>query len=103
MKLIIGKQFYTNQLALNTTDGVTILMDAKATITYANEAAHGFGSVSFSVTDPRYIALNWRSFVVEVEGDFRTGKALFDIFELSTSGRRDGQPTLALLPPRTST
>ena len=74
-------------------------MYADALTTYANNALHGFSSVKFSTADPEYIDLNWRNLVAEFESDFFSGTAIVDIFELETGGKRDGTPTLALLPP----
>jgi hypothetical protein len=74
-------------------------MDAKATITYANEALHGFGTVSFSSDAPAYLDLNWRNFVAEFEVLFFSGGGFIDVFELGSSGKIDGSVTPALLPP----
>ncbi|KAF1948406.1 hypothetical protein CC80DRAFT_556347 [Byssothecium circinans] len=87
--------FYTNTFTINTTEA-TLLMDARATISYANNALHGFGTVSFSSDAAKYLDLNWRSFVVEFEANFFSGAAYLDVFELSSSGKRDGSETPAL-------
>ena len=77
-------------------------MDVRATLTYANFALHGFGAATFS-TDPsednEYHMLNYGSYVVEVAADFRAGSSEFEVFELVSSGRIDGEPIPALLPP----
>ncbi|EXJ89142.1 hypothetical protein A1O3_02206 [Capronia epimyces CBS 606.96] len=91
--------FYTNTWSLNTTSGTGILLDATATIHYANNALHGFGSMSFRTDDKNLIELNYGSYVAEFEGNFNTGEAVVDVFDLASNGRRDGQKVLALLPP----
>ncbi len=74
-------------------------MDARAIITYANNALHGFGDVRFSSGEEEFLDLNFRSFVGELLGSFSTGDAAIDVFELETGGRKDGQEIPALLPP----
>ncbi|KAF2488698.1 hypothetical protein BU16DRAFT_520468, partial [Lophium mytilinum] len=97
--------FYTNQVALNATSSASptaftsIVLNVQATLTYANEALHAFGAAQFSVADPAYLDLSFKSFVAEFEAPSYTGKGKLDIFELKTGGKRDGSPILALLPP----
>ena len=43
--------------------------------------------------------VNSASFLIEWQGDFNTGKAQFEFFQITTGGRIDGQPITALLPP----
>jgi hypothetical protein len=42
--------------------------------------------------------INYAMFVVEWQGDFNTGLADVEFFELRTGGRIDGQPIKALEP-----
>jgi len=75
-------------------------MDARATMSYANEALHGFGTISFSTDNKKYTDLNYGSYVVEFEANFNTGTAFLDIFGLGSGGKRDGSETPALLRPK---
>jgi hypothetical protein len=81
---------------MNTTDNTTILFKSVGTITYANEALHAFGRVGFNTAEEKYLDLNWRSFVIEFEAYFNSGRAWMDVFELDSGGRVDGIPILAL-------
>jgi hypothetical protein len=99
LKADVFLQFFKNTWVVNTTSGVIISADVEATVTYANNALHGFGTLKFLSADPQFIDLVWRNFVAEFEGNFFTGTAIVDIFELSSGGHRDGSPILALLPP----
>ena len=74
-------------------------MDATATIHYANNALHGFGSVSFHTGEEVYRELNYGSYVAEFAVKFRTGEASVDVFELESAGRVDGAEVPGLLPP----
>lgn len=47
---------------------------------------------------PRLLHLNYNMYLVEVTGDFETGKEAGQIFALKSGGRRDGEPIKALLP-----
>jgi hypothetical protein len=69
---------------------------------YANNALHGFGCATFTTDgsdENEYAYTNFGNFVAEIEADFRAGRAGFDVFELETGGRIDGEPIKALLPP----
>lgn len=74
-------------------------MDATANIHYANNALHGFGRVSFRTGEEEHVQLNYGTYIAEFEGNFNTGDALIDVFEVESAGRVDGSPVPALFPP----
>lgn len=76
-----------------------ITLDSFATINYANNALHGFGTVKFETGDAEFRYLNYGSYILEIAAEFFTGTATVDIFELESAGRRDGAPVPGLLPP----
>ncbi|CAI6259060.1 unnamed protein product [Periconia digitata] len=90
--------FYTNTFTINTTDAL-LHMDARATIQYGNNALHGFGTVTFSTDSPKYLSLNWGSYVAEFEANFNSGTGSIDVFELKYTGKKDGTETPALVKP----
>lgn len=47
---------------------------------------------------PHLLYLNYNVYLIEVTGDFETGKAASQLFALKSGGRRDGEPIRALLP-----
>lgn len=87
-----------NTFSLNTTDGAGISMFAKGTIHYANNALHGFGSVSFETGDAQHRYLNYGGNAAEFAAVFGQ-YAFVDVFELGSNGRKDGKAVLALEPP----
>lgn len=94
-------QWYTNTFTINTTDAL-LNMDARATISYANSALHGFGWVTFATDSPKYKDLVWGSYVAEFEANYNTGVAYIDVFKLNYTGKRDGSDAPALLAPGTA-
>lgn len=83
--------------------------------TYSAAALHGFGTAyvlpspektdfSSSLIVDSYLStevaefywVNWELFLVEWQGTFTTGDAKFEFFQITTGGRKDGQPIPAL-------
>lgn len=52
----------------------------------------------FVTAVPHLLYLNYNVYLIEVTGDFETGKAASQLFALKSGGRRDGEPIRALLP-----
>ncbi|KKP00484.1 hypothetical protein THAR02_07397 [Trichoderma harzianum] len=79
-----------NEHSLATLSGLT---------TYANNALHGFGNAILTTEAKDFYWVNSATCLIEWQGDFNTGKAQFEFFQITTGGRLDGQPITALLPP----
>lgn len=73
-------------------------MSAAGTIFYANNALHGFGSVSFETGARQYRHLVYGSYVAEFAAVFGE-YAFVDVFQLETAGRKDGGIVPGLEPP----
>ncbi|KAF4345176.1 hypothetical protein FBEOM_882 [Fusarium beomiforme] len=91
--------FYKNRYILQTVNNDTIKFEVDVILNYRNNAHHGFGFGKFATDIPALLEINYNSYLVEVTGDFETGKAAGQVFALKSGGRRDGQPIKALLPP----
>ncbi|EHK25851.1 uncharacterized protein TRIVIDRAFT_32329 [Trichoderma virens Gv29-8] len=78
-----------NEHILTTLSGLT---------TYTNNALHGLGTAVLATEIKEFYWVNSASFLIEWQGDFNTGKAQFEFFQITTGGRVDGQPITALLP-----
>ncbi|KAM0427904.1 hypothetical protein ACHAPT_007363 [Fusarium lateritium] len=91
--------FYKNLYIFQTADNQTLSLDVDAILHYENDALHGFGFGKFATAIPEFFHLNYQAFIVEVQGDFNTGTAVAEVFEIKSCGRRDGDPIKALLPP----
>ncbi|KAL7949258.1 hypothetical protein V8C42DRAFT_361839 [Trichoderma barbatum] len=76
-----------------------ILVTLAGITTYANNALHRFGNAVLATEAQGFYWVNSATFLIEWQGDFNTGKAQFEFFQIATSGRVDGQPITALLPP----
>ncbi|KAL6786383.1 hypothetical protein J3E68DRAFT_432936 [Trichoderma sp. SZMC 28012] len=76
-----------------------ILATLSGLTTYANNALHGFGNAILATEAKDFYWVNSATFLIEWQGDFNTGKAQFEFFQITTGGRLDGQPITALLPP----
>ena len=72
-------------------------MNADAVLQYANEALYGLASVRFEGWPGTNIS--YEAFIGQVSANFNTGRAFLDVYKLAPTGRVDGQPILALLPP----
>ncbi|KAF1985684.1 hypothetical protein K402DRAFT_357189 [Aulographum hederae CBS 113979] len=97
------RSLYKNQFSINVTSvspPEILLMNADATIQYANNALYGIASISFEA-DPAgaFANISYERFVGQVMGDFFTGDAVLDIFRLGVKGREDGGVIKALEPP----
>ncbi|CEF77727.1 hypothetical protein FGSG_03013 [Fusarium graminearum PH-1] len=90
--------FYYNRYILKTADNETISLEVDAIVNYRNNALHGFGFGKFVTAVPHLLYLNYNVYLIEVTGDFETGKAASQLFALKSGGRRDGEPIRALLP-----
>ncbi|KAM5372111.1 hypothetical protein ACJZ2D_007644 [Fusarium nematophilum] len=93
------RQFFQNRYILQTPENETISLEIDAIIHYENNALHGFRFSKFATTVPHLMAINYNTYVVEVESSFNTGVARAEVFEIKPCGRRDGKPIEALLPP----
>ncbi|KAL2848516.1 hypothetical protein BJY01DRAFT_153485 [Aspergillus pseudoustus] len=91
---------YENRLIFTDAAEDRIFLTLDGTITYANNALHGFGYATFQTTIPGLEWTNYAMFVVEWMADFFTGTGEAEIFHITTDGRIDGQPIDALLPPK---
>ncbi|OBT82617.1 hypothetical protein VE02_07969 [Pseudogymnoascus sp. 03VT05] len=72
--------------------GDRILADMKGLTTYSAAALHGFGTAYLSTEVEEFYWVNWELFLIEWQGSFNTGDAKFEFFQISTGGRKDGQP-----------
>ncbi|KAG8527709.1 uncharacterized protein KY384_007863 [Bacidia gigantensis] len=77
---------YVNTFALNTTDGVAMLLKVDGNIHYNLPHLHGFARMSFSTDSPKYQYLAFGDYVGEFEATYPSGKVSVDVFELQTSG-----------------
>ncbi|KAF4983139.1 hypothetical protein FDECE_17366, partial [Fusarium decemcellulare] len=91
--------FYQNMYIFQTAENETLSLDVDGILHYDNNALHGFGFGKIATSIPQFLKYNYQAFVIEVEGDFNTGTAVAEVFELKPCGRRDGKPIKALLPP----
>ncbi|KAL3450999.1 hypothetical protein BJX65DRAFT_304415 [Aspergillus insuetus] len=91
---------YENKLIFTNDAEDRIFLSMDGTITYANNALHGFGYATFQTTIPGLEWTNYAMFVVEWMADFFTGRGEAEIFHITTGGRVDGKPIDALLPPK---
>ncbi|KAL2810482.1 hypothetical protein BJX63DRAFT_434267 [Aspergillus granulosus] len=96
---IVGNH-YENKIVFTNAAEDRIFLSMDGTITYANNALHGFGYAAFQTTIPGLEWTNYAMFVVEWMADFLTGIGEAEIFHITTGGRIDGQPIDALLPPK---
>ncbi|KAL4962453.1 uncharacterized protein BDV14DRAFT_106344 [Aspergillus stella-maris] len=90
---------WENQLVFTNEADERILVSISGTITYANEALHGFGFAYLQTTIPELVWTNYATFLVEWMADFYTGTGDAEIFEINSGGRLDGKPIAGLLPP----
>lgn len=95
-------KFLTNQYTVNTTSPAqsTLIMDAQATIQYANEARYGLYKVqTLGPLDVFGEDVIFGTFVASMQSEFRTGRGIVDVWRVLPNGRIDGEAILALLPP----
>ncbi|KAL4794853.1 hypothetical protein BDV19DRAFT_389754 [Aspergillus venezuelensis] len=85
---------WENQLIFTNEADERILVSISGTITYANEALHGFGYLQTTIPD--LVWTNYATFFVEWM-DAGTGEA--EIFEIESGGRLEGKSIAGLLPP----
>ncbi|KAL4939684.1 hypothetical protein BDV06DRAFT_224798 [Aspergillus oleicola] len=90
---------WENQLIFTNDEDERILVSISGTITYANEALHGFGFAYLQTTIPNLVWTNYATFLVEWMADFYTGTGEAEIFEIKSGGRLDGESIAGLLPP----
>ncbi|UPK90505.1 hypothetical protein LCI18_001440 [Fusarium solani-melongenae] len=91
--------FYQNRYIFQTADNETLSLEVDAILHYENNALHGFGLGKFATTIPELFHINYEAYIVEVMADFNSGIAVGEVFELTSCGRRDGEPIKGLLPP----
>ncbi|KAI8676240.1 hypothetical protein LRP88_10740 [Fusarium phalaenopsidis] len=91
--------FYQNRYIFQTAENETLSLEVDAILHYENNALHGFGLGKFATTIPELFHINYEAYIVEVMADFNSGIAVGEVFELTSCGRRDGEPIKGLLPP----
>ncbi|KAL4881804.1 hypothetical protein BJY04DRAFT_217873 [Aspergillus karnatakaensis] len=90
---------YENQIVFTNDEDERLFITLTGTITYANNALHGFGYATIQTAIEDLIWTNYAMFVVEWMADFFTGLGEAEIFHITTGGRVDGKPIPALEPP----
>lgn len=92
-------QSYTNTFVLNVEAASNVLLSVKGIVQYGNNALHGFGAMTFSTDLEQFRYTNYGTYLAEWTATFDVPGAAVDVFEVTSGGRIDGQPIMALLPP----